>query len=383
MATSGNIANVDSAGALASILNLVTGSKSTSTTTPNISGQGINAILQQILGSTQGLASVASGEKSAGLYNSTVNTQLINDLTTRTAGELASKSAGSTTTQRTPAKLDFNSILTLLAAQGIGKIAGPSLKKLGSPLDDLGKNISDWFSNLGSGVGGTTQTLAPISSVADAVPLTTSGVDIAGSLALPASTASAIDIGASGVGAGALGSSVEGAGLLSVDTAALTDAATTATIGSVGSELAGSAAIGAGTTAGAGVGAAAGAGEAFGYVAPAVAAWVICTQLKDEEYLSYSMYLTSASRGLSLPQDTIKGYHYWAIPFTKLMRRKDWLGYLTTLSVIPLARARCNHLSGSKNILGFLTVILGEPICALIGWCLSKKESKDWRILYA
>lgn len=56
-----------------------------------------NALLRQILGGTQGLASVSGAQSTAGLYNSSTNSLLINDLLTKAAGEVAIKSAPTVT----------------------------------------------------------------------------------------------------------------------------------------------------------------------------------------------------------------------------------------------------------------------------------------------
>ena len=108
----------NSLSAITSLLSLVTPRTSTSTTTPNISKEGVNAIVQQILESNQGLAAVASGQKAAGGYKSSVNTQLINDLIARTAAATAKESSGTTTVtkQKAPVGSDLLSLLTLYSA---------------------------------------------------------------------------------------------------------------------------------------------------------------------------------------------------------------------------------------------------------------------------
>lgn len=69
------------------------------TETEEVSAEKAMALIQQMLGSTQGLAAIAQGEKSSGLYNSTVNQQLTNDLLARTAGEIAKLSSTKSTSQ--------------------------------------------------------------------------------------------------------------------------------------------------------------------------------------------------------------------------------------------------------------------------------------------
>ena len=87
--------SMENALSLASVLS-GGGKNSTTTTTKNVSQDAINAAIKKQLESTQGLASITGGEKAAGLYNSTVATQLVNDLLSRTAGEAASQSASTT-----------------------------------------------------------------------------------------------------------------------------------------------------------------------------------------------------------------------------------------------------------------------------------------------
>lgn len=62
---------------------------STSSTRRNVSQEGIDKIMKDILGSDQGLASLASGENLSGGSGSTTKTQLSQDLVTKLAGELA------------------------------------------------------------------------------------------------------------------------------------------------------------------------------------------------------------------------------------------------------------------------------------------------------
>lgn len=145
MATSGNIANTDSTSQLLNLIGAFKGQNSSSTTSPNISAQGMNAVLQQILGSANGLAAVSGASKSAGLYNSPTQTLLTNDYVTRTAGELAKQQAGTTTKTNKPALVSGNNILGLLGVAAGKSLFGPAisggLKKTG--VDQWGNKIAD------------------------------------------------------------------------------------------------------------------------------------------------------------------------------------------------------------------------------------------------
>lgn len=142
--------NLPMSNGLDSLINLIgafKGTNSTSTTKSNVTPQGMNALIQQILGSAQGLSAVASGQKGAGVYNSSTNQLLINDLITRTAGELAKAQAGSTTTTRGTPKVGGQDILTLLLAQSANKLLGPTIKGVGKKLglDEAGDNIANFL----------------------------------------------------------------------------------------------------------------------------------------------------------------------------------------------------------------------------------------------
>lgn len=95
-------ANVTGGSTLSNVISLAQllggGGNQTVTTTKNVSQDAINAAIRKQLGSTQGLAAITGGEKTAGLYNSTVSQQLVNDLLSRTAGEAAAASGSTTQT---------------------------------------------------------------------------------------------------------------------------------------------------------------------------------------------------------------------------------------------------------------------------------------------
>lgn len=61
--------------------------------------EGIDKILQDALGSVDGLASIFAGEQNAGLYDSTVAAQASGDLVANIIGELAKITGKTVTTQ--------------------------------------------------------------------------------------------------------------------------------------------------------------------------------------------------------------------------------------------------------------------------------------------
>jgi len=121
---SGEIANVDTAAQLANLIGLISGKTQSQTTSSNVSKQGMDALMQQILSGPQGLASIANGQRSAGLYNSSTNQLLTNDFVTRSAGELAARQAGTTTVTKTPATLSSKLQTALLLKSLYPKVKG-------------------------------------------------------------------------------------------------------------------------------------------------------------------------------------------------------------------------------------------------------------------
>ena len=340
--------------AFQSLLGLVKNPTTSTSTTPNISAAGIQQLLSQIMGGSQGLASVASGQKASGLYNSSSNQLLINDLLTRTAGEVGKQTAGTTTTQKQNTALSGQNLLNSILAYSGGRILGPSLKKVGNPLDTLGTKLADSLglgsssSPAGAGAGASAGTAGMISA-ADA------GLGAADT-----------SMGAATLGAAA-GESMLGAGAADAAMASYGAAGAGAGLG-----LAGAAGeLGTAATAAEG----AGLGDAL---ATAAVAWVICTHYQQQGKLPTQLYLHSALRVLELSPTLMRGYHWWAIPLTQRLRKSPRLSAF----VYPFVYQRCRYLSGDRwyrNLLGVFTVWPGELLCTLAGYLVPEQ---NWESLY-
>lgn len=147
------------------------GSSGSGTTTSkgNISEAGINDMVKKILSSDSGLAAISQGERRAGIYNSTVNQQLVTNLVTQTAGELASRLAGqtTTTTKSEDPKIDP---LKAGGAMALYSILSPSVGRLLG-----GTNVADGVAKMGTNLadlifgkaGSTSDPNASFSSAAD------------------------------------------------------------------------------------------------------------------------------------------------------------------------------------------------------------------------
>lgn len=131
---------------------LVKGSSSTTTSKSNISDAGVSELLKQMLSGTQGLGAVAGAQKSAGLYNSSTNTMLTNDLLSRAAAETEVKRAGTTTTTKQNPQIGGSDILKLVALAAAKKYGGGVMDKVGEGVKDAGKSVLDFLSGDGLSV---------------------------------------------------------------------------------------------------------------------------------------------------------------------------------------------------------------------------------------
>jgi len=97
---------------------------------------------------------------------------------------------------------------------------------------------------------------------------------------------------------------------------------------------------------------------------------VICTELHRQGLLSRNDYLQShADTKRRLTSTHLRGYHAWAIPTVRWMRKSPF----ATRLFRTLVQARTDEIAaragvaGKANFLGKLTIVLGEPACLLIG----------------
>lgn len=188
------------ADALTKLITLVKGQPSTTKTT-SVSAEGMQAMLQNILQSTQGLAAVTQGQKSSGLYNSSVNTQMVNDLLTRASAQVAANN--STTTVKTAPQVNKSDLLTTLGLIGGKALLGPTLSMAAkkSGVSDLGQKLSDAI--FGTDAAATVQSsAAPLDAILGTEGAgSTLASDIMGVGSDVASAAELGDVGASIAGA--------------------------------------------------------------------------------------------------------------------------------------------------------------------------------------
>ena len=178
----------------------------------------VDAVIRSILEGTNGLAAVSSGQRQAGLYNSSTNTLLSNDLAARAAGEAAKlnttrtqttvapstsqttqNSGGTTTTQNQTQNQNTNTVKPAAISGGIAGGAGAAL----AALQLIPKDVKDSIIS-GLGLGKKSG-----SSVSGSVPDVSSS-DRADVIKMFGGDEAAQDVAA--VGVDGLGSSFSGIG---------------------------------------------------------------------------------------------------------------------------------------------------------------------------
>lgn len=184
--------NINTLGSLGNLAKLFTGEDKTTSRTSQtmLSQDAINAILRQALESNQGLAAVSAGQKAPGMYNTTSQQLLINDLLSRTSGEIAVRGAPTTETSRTvaPPAMDIGSTLGTAAALYAGK-------KLVWDKFGIGEAIDETLGVKGFLGGSSGAAAAPTTAIsgATAVPYAGTGISTVGSTAGGISLASGFE----------------------------------------------------------------------------------------------------------------------------------------------------------------------------------------------
>ena len=142
-----------------------------------------------------------------------------------------------------------------------------------------------------------------------------------------------------------------------------------------------STAAGAGAAIGTAVGGPVG-GVVGGVIGKVLGGRVICTELHRTREMSTVDWIRDTRFTFkTLTQKHVKGYLFWAVPTVKLMKkyplyRKIWK---------HLAQHRANDIAwrldeGKFDLLGRVYAGIGEPLCWLIGKCVSDKQLKELKL---
>lgn len=109
---------------------------------------------------------------------------------------------------------------------------------------------------------------------------------------------------------------------------------------------------------------------------------VICTHFYRKGMLDKDIWLADLQfTEQHLSKTTVKGYHYWAVPYVELMRKNPTFEKV----MLPLAKYRAYELAYKMgvrtkgSIRGKLIRLVCEPMCYLIGlFCEQKEWNKLW-----
>ncbi len=109
---------------------------------------------------------------------------------------------------------------------------------------------------------------------------------------------------------------------------------------------------------------------------------VICTHFMRKGMMDPALWRADiAFTRQHLPAAMVRGYHLWAIPYVRLMRRSPWAEKL----MLPLALWRAEEIAfrmglrEKGNWKGKLLRWTGEPVCWLIG---KVTPEQDWESLW-
>jgi hypothetical protein len=374
------MAAVDQLTGLMSLINGLKGSSSTITTSggkstqqTNVSDQGVDQLIKQILSGSGGVKTIGSRARSSGLYNSTSEDVLLGNLysTAANQAELARSPTVTTTAPQTQTtKGSKASVGDLATGLGGAFLASQALNigaKALSPAVDAGSNyVSDLLSGLfGSNVassGGSGDTSTSGKKGLGDVDfggyggfggnIASSGTGISTGEGYGINTSTLGNFGGSSAQDGAVGLN------FGFDTDTGGSSVGVGGLGAIGGLL-GSIVSGLGG----GSGGSSGGGSSGGSV--------ICTALKDQGLLDCELHAAGAKYLNAMNPITVIGYQVWGNKIAARIRdgHKGW-----TKLALPIATSRTALLatSGSfmdhvKHPLGTLTKFIGEPICHVIG----------------
>lgn len=319
-----------------------TQSGSTNSTQLQISDAGVQSLISSILGGTQGLASVASGEHVAGMYNTSTGEQLINDLIARTVGAVAEKTGitvqnigGSNAVVGT--RTIGNTSTQATTATGTQSTVGRSSQTGASDTQSLSASVKDTQSK----------------TVADTLAAQTS------------STLSKQDTKGTSDTTSAQTSKENTTATTLQDLSSTTTGKNTSVLDSVLDTKGIQSTKGSNTSV----------GEAR---QQGLFEWVICTELLRQKKMPMCWYIPGAAVFSRYPETVKRGYHLWAVPYVRLMRRSS----LATAAVTAIFNWRAENIaahalknSGARKLWrGAAITVLLYPTCFFLGLFTSSKE---------
>lgn len=403
---------------LTQLLTTFKGSAATTTTTrETVSDEKTKALLDQILGGTSGLAAVSGMQKGAGLYNSTTNKLLTNDLLSKAAAQSAALSSTKSTTQQTgPQANPLMALGSLVGGQVVSKLGAPILagakKKLGlgngteDPLTSIGNSISDaLFGGGGSSVVNTPYQAAMnvYPAAFDSTPVNSARLqDVSdlgniGGNAAGLAGASALASLASGGGAAA-GATGGGYAIAAGDTAFMSSAAAAGASEAAG--VAGAAEVAGAAGGTAGIGSALATAGPYALAAYAISEgskalgikevphWIICTELNKQGRMPHKYYRYGGREFLKYDAQGKQGYYIWAIPSVRHLKKYPNSTYSKLMCWVFNHRAEYLSAIGGcagarKTVAGFITTHGLYALCWTLSRTIARKPVTEYQILGA
>ena len=386
------------------------------------SKEAIDSLLRGIMEGTSGgvgLAQIASGQKSPGLYNSTARGMLMNDYSTRAAGMVAEKTApkvtsrgAQVTTDNAPGLMSKGTGLMLGAAALVGTKGGR--KKLEEAYDFLSKEFgggdaygnmsvaSDWNSGFDIASGGSLPAMSGFSGFSDfagfsdaismgdafgnasvfsdwtsgfdAVDAASAGFDAFGNASTVADWTSGFDLAdgaSSGFDMGGFGTTGLGSALRGDYADAATEAAIAAFVPGGSFLVAADNLLGTDITGQVG-------DKVFDDILGITDGKVICTELCRQGLMSKHLYIAEATANLKrLSATTLRGYHAIAVPVVHKMRKSAALSKFLQPWVLDYSN---EILYGNGGLRGKFVRYILEPVCFVVGLVVSEQNYKE---LYA
>lgn len=374
------MAALDQLSGIMSLINGVKGQSETTTTSggtqtqqTNVSDQGVQQLINSILAGPGGVKNIGARARSSGLYNSTGEDILLGNLyaTAANQAELARSPTVTTSAPQTSTTTTKGAGIGDLAAGLGGAFLASQALNIGAKA--LGPTVTqgtDYITDLLGGLFGNEGTSGKKSNFLEGVDVSGSGASIGGTSASSGtgfSSGEGYGLNTSTLGNFGGSSGVEGAkGLnfgMDLDTGG-----TSVGLGGFGAlgSLLGS--VVGGLTGNSGGGGKGGSGTSGGSV--------ICTALKEKGLLDKNLHLAGAMYLARMNPVTVVGYQVWGRKIAAKIDKghKGW-----TQFTLPFARSRTSLLAspGSfidhvKHPLGSITKFIGEPVCFLIGSCVSE-----------
>lgn len=364
------------------VANLLTGTNSTTktsggttkrTTGLDITQAGRKKMVQDLLSSVNGLASVAGGQRASGLYDSSTNQLLVNDLIDRTTSQVDRDTAKTVETTTTPGTTT-STVAAPRVGMGTAALAAGGAygaKKLYDILSS-GSSASTFAGALSdpSIVGSLASATAPISDF----------LSFTGDNSLMS--------GAANLGGVDFLSATGGMPVISAGMDLLQGDVSGAAGDVAGYMLGNMIAPGAGGPMGAmvsnilpvdsivsGVG---------GFLKNIVGGSVICSELLAQGKMPKNLYILDVAYAeLCIDYDVLEGYRLWAVPAVRSMRKSS----VVTNLVAPFAISRAHYISAlcggdysrKMAVLGWAVNAAGYPICWALGKLrkIFKKAAQD------